>query len=484
MKYFFRRFPSRNKFYSGRRKKISRRRVSASLAVRNYHNRKKRRLVIAVTVAAAAVIVPVFAATAAYGDEIWQAPFSSQTEASVSDLQEETEWALDEDNRLVEEASVQEDTAAQEQPQEDTAAQEQPQEDTAAQEQPQQDTAAQEQPQQDTAAQEQPQEDTAAQEQPQEDTAAQEQPQEDTAAQEQPQQDTATQAAPILNEQQKLFTEDIQPGEESPLVKTIQSRLMELHYMEEDDPTELFGPITQQAIGYFQRKHGLEVTQVATVETLQALFADDAKEYTVTIGASGTDVEEIQKRLDSLGYSVSATGYFGTDTDAAVKEFQKNNELGVDGSVGYYTKEALYSEDAITKSGEEAGNESSGETSGESSVLEAFIDEAYAQLGKPYVLGAKGPNAFDCSGLIYYCLNQAGYDIGYMTSGGWRSSGFETITSIDDLQRGDIICMDGHVAIYLGDGTVIDASSSQNAMVHRDFGSWFRNGFLCAKRVF
>ena len=43
-------------------------------------------------------------------------------------------------------------------------------------------------------------------------------------------------------------------------------------------------------------------------------------------------------------------------------------------------------------------------------------------------------------------------------------------------------CMDGHVAIYLGAGMVIDASSSQNAMVKREFGSWFRNGFICAKR--
>ena len=35
--------------------------------------------------------------------------------------------------------------------------------------------------------------------------------------------------------------------------------------------------------------------------------------------------------------------------------------------------------------------------------VEAFIAVAEAQLGKPYVLGGKGPNSFDCSGLIYYC---------------------------------------------------------------------------------
>ena len=114
--------------------------------------------------------------------------------------------------------------------------------------------------------------------------------------------------------------------------------------------------------------------------------------------------------------------------------------------------------------------------------VEAFIAVAEAQLGKPYVLGGKGPNSFDCSGLIYYCLRESGNDVPYRTSAGWRSTDYTTITNINDLQRGDIICMDGHVAIYLGDGMVIDASSSQNAMVKREFGSWFRNGFICAKR--
>ncbi|BDF57437.1 hypothetical protein CE91St36_02540 [Christensenellaceae bacterium] len=314
-----------------------------------------------------------------------------------------------------------------------------------------------------------------------EQTPVQEQAQAPQAAQQ-----AAAPTAPVQNEQQKLFTGDIQPETTDPLVATIQSRLMSLHYMDEDEPTEFFGPLTKQAIGFFQRKHGFQVTGVATYDTLQALFADDAKPYTVTIGASGTDVEEIQKRLDSLGYDVSATGYFGTDTEGAVKAFQKNNELGIDGNVGYYTKEALYSSDAITASGDKAGSLSSGDSSGgsSSSTLERFIDVLEAQLGKPYVLGAKGPNAFDCSGLIYYALNQAGYDIDYMTSAGWRSADFTTIKSIGDLRRGDIICMSGHVAVYMGDGTVIDASSSQNAMMHRDFGSWFKNGFIHAKRVF
>ncbi|MEA4854061.1 MAG: peptidoglycan-binding protein [Christensenella sp.] len=514
--------------------KFSRRNAPESTSIRHHRAKRKRRLLAMITAAALAVTVPVIAATAAYGDEMWKAPaaIAVQEEAATQTQTQEEGTLTGEDTQG---GAQQDPEGAQAQgeavvdPQETPAAQtpaatEETQtpaatEETqtpAAQEETQtpaaqetQTPAAQEaqtpaaQEAQTPAAEETqtpaaeetqtPATDAAAQAQAQADAAAQAQAQADAAAQAQAQAAAQAQAqaaaqapVPVQNEQQKQFTGDIQPGTESPLVALVQQRLMDLHYMDPDEPTQLFGPATQQAIGYFQRKHGLEVSNVGTYETLQKLFADDAMEYTVTVGASGTDVQEIQKRLNSLGYEVSATGYFGTDTDAAVKAFQKNNDLGVDGSVGYYTKEALYSEDAVTKSGGKAGSDggSGSAQSGASSMVEAFIDQAYAQLGKPYVLGAKGPNAFDCSGLIYYCLNKAGYDIGYMTSGGWRSSGFQTIRSIGDLKRGDIICMNGHVAIYLGDGTVIDASSSQNAMVHRDFGSWFQNGFLLAKRVF
>ncbi len=33
-----------------------------------------------------------------------------------------------------------------------------------------------------------------------------------------------------------------------------------------------------------------------------------------------------------------------------------------------------------------------------------IVDRAYAQLGKPYVWGASGPNSFDCSGSVGYCI--------------------------------------------------------------------------------
>lgn len=307
----------------------------------------------------------------------------------------------------------------------------------------------------------------------------------------------------------------LEPETTHPDVIKLQQRLMELNYMDNDEPTEYYGPMTQRAVSYFQRKHELDIDGVAGVQTQELLFSEDAKSYSVTVGAEGVDVSGIQERLNELGYDVGVTGYFGTDTEEGVKYFQRMNGLDDDGSVGADTKDLLFSENAEPaeqKKQESAGgsNSSSGgskssgsseskssESSGSSGgggggstshtanpgSVSAFLDAAYAQVGKPYVTGGKGPDSFDCSGFVYYALQQSGNGIGYMTSGGWAGSGYATVSSMSDLQPGDIICFSGHVGIYAGGGTMIDASSSKGQVVVRDCtGSWSRNNFICGKR--
>ena len=94
----------------------------------------------------------------------------------------------------------------------------------------------------------------------------------------------------------------------------------------------------------------------------------------------------------------------------------------------------------------------------------ALISVASSKLGSPYVWGAKGPNSFDCSGFVYWCLNQVGVNQSYLT--------------------GDIVGVRGHVGIAAGGGTVIDASSSNGRVVHRSLSQWWANNFICAWRIF
>ncbi|MHB8065044.1 MAG: C40 family peptidase [Ruminiclostridium sp.] len=139
----------------------------------------------------------------------------------------------------------------------------------------------------------------------------------------------------------------IKLGVKNSIVITIQKKLMELDYIELDEPSEEYGETLEYAVQLFQRKNELKITGEVDAQTYKLLISEDAKKYTVSIGATGTDVEQLQMRLYELGYLPKVTKYFGTDTEAAVKEFQKRNGLFDDGNVGTQTREIIYSAEAI-----------------------------------------------------------------------------------------------------------------------------------------
>ena len=86
-----------------------------------------------------------------------------------------------------------------------------------------------------------------------------------------------------------------------------------------------------------------------------------------------------------------------------------------------------------------------------------IVDVAATKIGAPYVWGATGPNAFDCSGLTTWAYAQVGKHIP-RTSYAQAASG--TPVAYQDLRAGDIIAFysgASHVGIYTGHGTVINA---------------------------
>lgn len=81
----------------------------------------------------------------------------------------------------------------------------------------------------------------------------------------------------------------------------------------------------------------------------------------------------------------------------------------------------------------------------------SILKVADAQLGKPYVYGANGPNSFDCSGLTSYCYkNGPGIDIPRNSDAQQSSSKFVEIP-IDKAKPGDLFGRPGHVGIFLKD---------------------------------
>ncbi|MCT2989007.1 peptidoglycan endopeptidase, partial [Propionibacterium freudenreichii] len=91
------------------------------------------------------------------------------------------------------------------------------------------------------------------------------------------------------------------------------------------------------------------------------------------------------------------------------------------------------------------------------SAAQTAINFALAQVGKPYVWGAVGPNAYDCSGLTMAAYKAAGISLPRVT---YSQMAAGTAVSQSTMVPGDLIFFYGgeHVGIYLGNGQVVHAA--------------------------
>jgi len=88
---------------------------------------------------------------------------------------------------------------------------------------------------------------------------------------------------------------------------------------------------------------------------------------------------------------------------------------------------------------------------------EKAVAFATAQLGKPYVWGAEGPGSFDCSGLTSQAWAAAGHPIPRTSQEQWKQLKH---ISAQDMRPGDLVIYfddASHVALYIGDGAIIQA---------------------------
>lgn len=127
------------------------------------------------------------------------------------------------------------------------------------------------------------------------------------------------------------------------------------------------------------------------------------------------------------------------------------------------------------QSDDQSGDQSDGQTDGQaapppvvqdpppaSGSAQDAIDFARAQLGEPYVWGASGPDAWDCSGLTMRSWEAGGISLPHYSVAQYEQS---TPISPSDLRPGDLVFWGEsndpnsiyHVAMYLGDGQIIQA---------------------------
>lgn len=90
------------------------------------------------------------------------------------------------------------------------------------------------------------------------------------------------------------------------------------------------------------------------------------------------------------------------------------------------------------------------------------MDYANQYVGGKYLWGGNSlTGGIDCSHFVYQVLKNTGnYSGEYRTSGEWASAG-TAVSSLSEAKAGDVIVYSGHVAIYDGNGGIVEAQSSK-----------------------
>jgi peptidoglycan DL-endopeptidase CwlO len=163
----------------------------------------------------------------------------------------------------------------------------------------------------------------------------------------------------------------------------------------------------------------------------------------------------------------------------------KSTNLVTNKTIKVPVKEVPRSSSSSNASGTYSRGFSGGSTiaSGNSSSI---VNKAFEFLGKPYVYGAAGPKAFDCSGFTMYVYSAYGISLPHYTV---SQSQKGLAVSKSNLEAGDLVFFNtegfiSHVGIYIGGGQFIHASSGSKRVTVSDLdSSYYNTRYVGARRL-
>ena len=326
---------------------------------------------------------------------------------------------------------------------------------------------------------------------------------------------------------------DPSSGLTSSAVADIQSALKALGYLE--NPSGAYDSATRTAIEMFQDDNALPSDGIAGDETLALLLSDSAKNWTLADGIYTGDKriwrEPPKDGVDGWSsiaadkisaYSGSSVTSTGAECKLGTASVNPNaipigTELYIPGygyaiaadvnayknKVNHLTKEPLNMIDLWFASKEDARKwenkhnftilyrSADARPAREAPTADAIAATAKNQVGKEYVLNASGPDEFDCSGLVYYVLNECGIAVDRKDCAGYaQNEDWSKIESLSDVKAGDILFFCGedgkirHAGIAVSSKNMIDASSSHRKVAERGFQTrYWKEHFAFARRV-
>ncbi|EIJ78162.1 NLP/P60 protein [Bacillus methanolicus PB1] len=273
-------------------------------------------------------------------------------------------------------------------------------------------------------------------------------------------------------------------------VSQLQSQLKSLGYFTYPSITNYYGTITSEAVRKFQQDYGLTADGAARPQTLNKLkevlnqkgksaptnnkTEPPQTAIRLTISSTGEEVKKVQTKLKELGYFTytTITGYFGTTTFEAVKEFQKANKLPTTGTVDLNT----YTRLMLAKPSKKEK---------EFNVIN-LIGDAAELLGTRYQWGGTTPEkGFDCSGFLVYVFEKQRISLPRTVSLIWNAG-----KQVDKPSVGDIVFFEtyrpgaSHAGIYIGNNQFIHCGSSTGVTISNLTSKYWSERYLGAKRYY
>lgn len=215
-----------------------------------------------------------------------------------------------------------------------------------------------------------------------------------------------------------------------------------------------------------QQKSDLEQQQAdqqAQVDSLQSQTSDYQNQVAEAQAYYDSLNEEVQAQLAAEA-AAAAESEESNSVTTVVQAIQTQETINSNG--GDTTQTTTTDNSTTSNTSSNTSNSSNSSSSTTNVPSGGGVSAALALVGHPYVNGASGPNAFDCSGLVCYVY---GYARGRTTyaminsikaSGGWK-------TSTDQLSYGDLVFEYGgsHVGIYIGNGQIVHAANPSSGVI-------------------
>lgn len=269
------------------------------------------------------------------------------------------------------------------------------------------------------------------------------------------------------------------------------SEMEELQISFEEQQTELEGMIAKKRaqIADFD-------TQLANAKTLAAQYAQTVRKQNQIIAKQETKLaqiaeEERQAKLEEERRKAEAQQNTETGSTEAGSTESSNTETGSTESGGSSTSDGTGSSGSTSNGSGSSGSSSDSNSDG-NGLTNSDLDPGYATnvsgtevvnyaskfVGNPYVYGGNSlTEGTDCSGFVNLVYAHFGISVP-RDSYSLRSAG-KTV-SYENAKAGDIICYAGHVAIYMGNGKIVHASTPSTGI---KYGTATYRTILSVRRV-